>query len=311
MIILKTFFNNSNRGAFGIVVMDKADLDLCSRLIQTNCHILPTPITDINIQLNDNCIDSCEKIIYKDLNKGAGGDDIYPCYSYKKGQDPITGIQIIHGSSFDISAPAGYTKINIDLNRGAEGEYIYLCYTRNKNLTPITDLFVTFDQETAPDCFQKIDVDLNKGAGGKFVYLWYKRDGATFFQDANYTGNSTIGITEGSYTLSQLQAKGFVNDWTSSVMLPDNRYVVELYENDNFQGNKWVLGQMDNNSANFNNFGGNDKISSIKVLRKGIYNIVNVNSGKYLDVYHSGSDGTNVQQFSFNDTNAQKWGNYL
>jgi len=56
---------------------------------------------------------------------GAGGDYIYA--SYKVGAPPLKGLAVIAGSK-GVTAPTGYTAINVDLNKGAGGKYIYLCY---------------------------------------------------------------------------------------------------------------------------------------------------------------------------------------
>lgn len=92
------------------------------------------------------------------------------------------------------------------------------------------------------------------------------RSGVTFFQNANYDGNATsaVGLASGCYTLAALQSYGFINDWASSVIIPHGKSV-DLYSDDNFRGTKWTLTQMDSNSANFSNFGGNDAVSSVCV----------------------------------------------
>jgi hypothetical protein len=93
------------------------------------------------------------------------------------------------------------------------------------------------------------------------------RMGVTFFQDVNYQGNATSinGLQVNTcYSLASLQQYGFVNDWASSVMMPSN-WVVDLYSDDNLGGTKWTLSQLDSNSADFRNFGGNDVVSSVCV----------------------------------------------
>lgn len=103
----------------------------------------------------------------------------------------------------------------------------------------------------------------NFGANNK-VSSAKVRKGITFYEDMNYQGRSTMGIQKGLYTLSELQNYGFVNDWVSSVSIPVGWHV-RLYEHNNFQGNSWMLNQIDSNSADFSNFGANDKISSIYI----------------------------------------------
>lgn len=121
------------------------------------------------------------------------------------------------------------------------------------------------------------------------------------YQDANYGGRSaSLGI--GNYTLASLQKKGFKNDDLSSIKCPWG-YKVTLYADDNYKGSKKVV------TADMSYVGNdwNDKVSSIKVERA-IYKIVNRHSGLCLDVSNgSTAAGANVQQWTDNGTNAQKW----
>jgi len=90
------------------------------------------------------------------------------------------------------------------------------------------------------------------------------RNGVAFYKNNNYTGYCTRGMGVGKYTLAELQKYGFVDNQASSVSIPDGWYV-KLYENDNFEGTQWKLTTEDNNSRDFVNFGGNDKVSSVEV----------------------------------------------
>jgi hypothetical protein len=86
--------------------------------------------------------------------------------------------------------------------------------------------------------------------------------GVKFFQNANYAGASTSLLPKGNYTLSQLQALGFVNDWASSVQIPSG-WTVICYQHDNFGGTAWTLTA---NNANFTTITGlNDQVSSVKI----------------------------------------------
>ncbi|MBC9932029.1 EndoS/ChiA family endoglycosidase [Chitinophaga qingshengii] len=87
--------------------------------------------------------------------------------------------------------------------------------------------------------------------------------GVVFYQDANYGGAASQPIAKGSYTLSQLQAKGVVNDWASSVKIPAG-WSVTIYADDNFSGTSWTL------TSNNSWLGGlspsaNDKMSAAKI----------------------------------------------
>ncbi len=64
--------------------------------------------------------------------------------------------------------------------------------------------------------------------------------GVTFYQNANFEGAQSQVLTAGSYTLSQLTAKGVFNDWASSVKVPSG-WTVTLYQHDNFGGTGWTV----------------------------------------------------------------------
>jgi hypothetical protein len=86
--------------------------------------------------------------------------------------------------------------------------------------------------------------------------------GVKFFQHTNYGGTATSSIPKGNYTLSQLQAYGFVNDWASSMQVPAG-WTVILYQHDNFTGTSWTF---TGNNANFTTTSGlNDQVSSCKI----------------------------------------------
>jgi hypothetical protein len=55
--------------------------------------------------------------------------------------------------------------------------------------------------------------------------------GVVFYQHINYGGTASQPLGPGNYTLSQLQALGFVNDWASSVRVPAGR-TLTMYAND-------------------------------------------------------------------------------
>jgi len=87
--------------------------------------------------------------------------------------------------------------------------------------------------------------------------------GVKFYQNTNYGGTATSSIPKGNYTLSQLQAYGFVNDWASSVTIPAG-WTVIMYSNNNFGGTSWTL---TSSNANFPGLSpnANDVVSSVKI----------------------------------------------
>ncbi|RLS53451.1 MAG: hypothetical protein DWH91_14415 [Planctomycetota bacterium] len=64
-----------------------------------------------------------------DLNKGAGGDFIYLCFTRLRALGaPLQDVSVVAGGSASVPAPTGYTKFPVDLNKGAGGAFIYACY---------------------------------------------------------------------------------------------------------------------------------------------------------------------------------------
>ena len=121
------------------------------------------------------------------------------------------------------------------------------------------------------------------------------------YRDRNYGGSSaSLGI--GDFNLAALQAKGFNNDDLSSLKVPFG-YKVTLYADDNFKGTTKVI--TSDTSWIGDDF--NDKTSSLKVERAK-YRIVSRHSGLCLDVTAANTaNGTNVQQYTPNGTDAQAW----
>lgn len=87
--------------------------------------------------------------------------------------------------------------------------------------------------------------------------------GVTFYQNSNYGGTVTSAIPKGNYTLAQLQAYGFVDNWASSLKVPTG-WTVTMYSNNNFTGTSWVRTA---NTANFTTLfpSANDVVTSVKI----------------------------------------------
>ena len=83
---------------------------------------------------------------------------------------------------------------------------------------------------------------------------------ATFYKDCNY-GGSAVGLNAGTYTLSQLNALGILNNDISSLKVTSG-YKVTLYKNDNFGGGTLAV-TADDACLVDNNW--NDSTTSLKV----------------------------------------------
>jgi hypothetical protein len=87
--------------------------------------------------------------------------------------------------------------------------------------------------------------------------------GVTFYANTQYGGTASQELWVGTYTLSQLAAKGMPNDWASSCRIPSGRTVI-MYSSDNFSGQSWTLtaDKPDFTSLSSN---ANDTVSSVKI----------------------------------------------
>lgn len=94
-----------------------------------------------------------------------------------------------------------------------------------------------------------------------YRYLNGIQSGVVFYQNTNYAGPASQSLPKGTYTLSQLAAKGVPNDWASSLRVPSG-WKVTLYQSDNFAGTSWVQ-TADN--ASLIAIGANDSMSSCKI----------------------------------------------
>jgi hypothetical protein len=95
----------------------------------------------------------------------------------------------------------------------------------------------------------------NGGGGGS--------SGVVFYQDINDGGTATTAIPKGNYTLSQLQAYGFVKNWASSVTIPAGWKVI-MYKSDNFSGTSWTLTSSNSNFTALSP-NANDVVTSVKI----------------------------------------------
>ena len=133
-----------------------------------------------------------------------------------------------------------------------------------------------------------------------------KGDGVTFYADYNYGGSASQALGVGSYTISQLAAKGMPNDWASSVKVPSG-YTLKMYADDNFTGTCWTLTA---DQSNFGSIGANDQVSSVKVESNitGTKKIIARHSGKAIDAYNQGTgNGTKIIQWPYWGGAGQQW----
>lgn len=86
--------------------------------------------------------------------------------------------------------------------------------------------------------------------------------GATFYQFGNFGGLNTK-LSEGNYTLSQLQALGIPNNAINSMKV-DTGLTVELFDEDNFTV---LLGAYNGNVVDFDALGFANKVTSIRISK--------------------------------------------
>ncbi|MEM7038849.1 MAG: hypothetical protein AAF570_17845, partial [Bacteroidota bacterium] len=136
-------------------------------------------------------IDQDEPTVYKgyqkrpmDLNKGAGGKDIWLTFSRATKREPVTDIQV-NGSP----EMSGYTSVenpydgSYNLNASTDdGDRIYMHFSRDPDKgDPIMAVDVVDKGNTSgQEGWVTVDYDLNKGENGSNdLYLIYSREEIT------------------------------------------------------------------------------------------------------------------------------------
>ena len=87
--------------------------------------------------------------------------------------------------------------------------------------------------------------------------------GVVFYQNTTYGSTATREIPKGLYTLSQLKAYGFIDNWASSVQIPAG-FTVVMYKDDNFKKTSWTLLE---STPDFTTLSpnANEQVSSVKI----------------------------------------------
>lgn len=120
-------------------------------------------------------------------------------------------------------------------------------------------------------------------------------------QNCNY-GGYNVGLTPGNYTLSQLLAKGILNDDISSLRVQAG-YSITLYQHDNFTGNS-ITKTSDDSCLVDDGF--NDSASSIIVSTSGFNTLIQAenyfaNNGVQTEATTDTGGGQNVGWIDTND----------
>lgn len=115
-------------------------------------------------------------------------------------------------------------------------------------------------------------------------------------------GGYNVGLTPGSYTLSQLLARGIINDDISSLRVQSG-YSVTLYQNDNFTGNS-ITKTGDDSCLVDDGF--NDSTSSIVISTSGFNTLIQAenyfaNNGVQTEATSDTGGGQNVGWIDTND----------
>ncbi|KAI3363627.1 hypothetical protein L3Q82_001254 [Scortum barcoo] len=208
-----------NKGAGGNSIY------LWSKVKFDNNFVLPTManyITSLDVSLDE----AEEQLLQSkgfskidaDLNKGAGGKNIYLWYKKESCSAPITRLQVTFNNDMAVGLiNAGYTKIDKNLNAGAGGDYIYLWYFSGSGVydTPIVDIDVTTSAENEAQKFrhgwERVTCDLNRKVGGNWIHVWVKRESQTYICDVSATdsyGSDTDYFQDGYIRMDEDTNRG-------------------------------------------------------------------------------------------------------
>lgn len=120
-----------------------------------------------------------------DINQGAGGKDIFLCYTSKalgETEDP-SGLLVSPSRDCGTGSkmvPAGEGEdLNGDINQEAGGKDIFLCMSDKKENLKFTDIKLVDNNKKCPDRYTLVphghglNGDLNQEAGGKDIWACY------------------------------------------------------------------------------------------------------------------------------------------
>ncbi|XP_035984499.1 uncharacterized protein LOC110368330 [Fundulus heteroclitus] len=179
---------------------------------------MPTPssgsgyISEIKVSLNKQderkLLHGYQKIDVN-LNKGAGGEEVYIWYKRSYSSALITRIQLsFKEEMWKGLKEAYYTKVDGNLNQGAEGNTINLWFYKGRSEydVPIEDISITTSPEEEEKMFEssweRLACNLNRRAGGNNIHLWVKRSRPTYICD--------LAATEGFDKDAEMFNKGYI-----------------------------------------------------------------------------------------------------
>ncbi len=207
-----------------------------------------------------NEVGTARAYLNKDLNDGAGGDDIY--LGWTQTADPnnaITGVRLLEYPQSDKengnAPPLTITRDGIiwniaksddgkpvDLNDGASGSFIYVYTTKDQNYgTALSAICASGDEKDPSEPGDRYDkvldfdgewLDVNEGAGGDYIYLTVK----SIFEQINE--EDLAGLRD-----VVARAKKLVNASGYNIDKNNNRYKTAVEILDKFdEGSKYVNG---------------------------------------------------------------------
>ncbi|MEU1534708.1 glycoside hydrolase family 76 protein [Streptomyces fagopyri] len=165
----------------------------------------------------------------------------------------------------NLSSASSLTFRTASANNGAElSLYVNGSYIRKVDFPYTGNWNSTFADTTVPVSVPDgatIKVQYDSGdvaANIDHVTLSGSSSAAVFYEDAAYAGNA-VSLAQGGYTVAQMEAAGIANDTMTSLKVPAG-WKVEVYQNGNFDGTKWMY------TADNSNVGqANDQMSSIRI----------------------------------------------
>lgn len=140
-------------------------------------------ITDVTVVAGSYSSTACPAGFSKlnvDLNRNAGGDYVYLCYTFAASSYVMEAATAVSGTSSSIDCPYGFSQVGTDLNSGTGSVYVFLCIAysypewADDSIVAISVQSASSGTDPSLNCpagYNAIEHDLNEGVGGDYQLM--------------------------------------------------------------------------------------------------------------------------------------------